>query len=315
LYLELNPPPPPVPTVGFGQLPAIEFPANPGYSYNFVLQTPTGTLPIVTDRLPVYYMPYKKVTLLATDEAKAVAQGIGFTNEPTVLSDEVYQWQMNIPANLTLTMNIINGSFKLNYIWQSDANLIRTAEVYGQDAAKNTASAYLEKINRLPSDIDIQATQPKYLKITGNRLVPAISLSEADVVKVDLYRQPIDELPVVTADPDTGVISMIVVGNSDVRKQVVQLDYNYFPVNYQQLETYPLRSINSAWEQLQQGSGYLAKVEGSGNTLYVRRIYLAYYEADQAQQFMQPVYVFWGDDGTNKTFTAYVPAIDTQWIK
>ncbi len=75
--------------------------------------------------------------------------------------------------------------------------------------------------------------------------------------------------------------------------------------------SYPLKSIDSAWETLKKGDGYIASAEQDLQAVVVRRIYLAYFDAEEAQQFLQPIYVFAGDN----SFLAYVPAISDNVTK
>jgi len=62
---------------------------------------------------------------------------------------------------------------------------------------------------------------------------------------------------------------------------------------------------------MQNGGGYVVSVKPTVATVTVRDIALAYYDAEDPQQFMQPVYVFKGDDD----FVGYVPALLDQWVE
>jgi hypothetical protein len=56
---------------------------------------------------------------------------------------------------------------------------------------------------------------------------------------------------------------------------------------------------------LQQGGGFVAKLDEGISDVTVRNVFLAYYDPDTPQSYLQPVYVFTGD----KNFAAYVPAV------
>jgi len=85
----------------------------------------------------------------------------------------------------------------------------------------------------------------------------------------------------------------------------VDMEYNYFPVEYLQMHTYPLRNTESAWRLIQGGEGYIAN-KGTGDEAVVRNVTLGYYEAFAEQPYLQPIYVFSGDGG----FLGYVSALD-----
>ncbi len=315
LYKYLNPPPPPAATVGFGMLPKIIFPSTNNYTLNLELQTPDGKLPSFPINIPIYYMPYKRATLFASDQAKKLASNLGFAGEPAYLSTDEYQWTRNVPAPLTLHINISTGTYTLAYQWQADKNLQTSNRQINRSEALGIASGYLSAVEQIPSDIDQTNAQVNYLKSSGNQLIPAISLSEATFVRIDYFRAKINNYDVVTAEPSRGIVTFILSNSQDQKNQLIYGDYKYYPVNYYTAETYPLKSIASAWDELIKGQAYIAQtVEGKTN-FYIRRISLCYYDTFTAQEFLQPIYIFSGDDGTNQRFIAYVHAIDASYIK
>lgn len=315
LYLALNPPPPPAPTVGFGPLPKMVFPANPGYQYDFVLETPTGTFPAFPNQIQIYPMPYKRANLLALDQAKGLAKTLGFASEPTALSADTYEWQLSIPSPLMFTINIVDGSFDYTYQWQTDPELVTQKTFLSEGGVRQTADQFFNRANLEPTDINMGNGKLSYLKASGNRLIPAISLSEANFIRLDYFRNAIETYEMVTANPDEGIIHIVLSGTDNNLKEVVEVGYSYFPVDYQTIETYPLKPVVTAWDELKRGAGFMAKVPSDATRVTIRRVSLAYYDAHIAQPFLQPVYVFLGDDGTSREVVAYVPALDPTWVR
>jgi hypothetical protein len=88
------------------------------------------------------------------------------------------------------------------------------------------------------------------------------------------------------------------------------MENNYHAVDYDQVHTYPLRDVQSAWRTLQAGEGYVAQ-RGLNDMAIVRQVYLGYYDDFEEQSYLQPVYVFEGDGG----FLGYVPAIDPRYLQ
>ena len=145
----------------------------------------------------------------------------------------------------------------------------------------------------------------KFLKAFGRELKPTVSLSEADFIQVDFYRANIeDTYSAVTPDPTKGVVRGIVSGNTRFG-DIVYLEYNYYLVNYEVGETYPLTTAGAAWSKLQQGEGYIARLDSGVDQVTVRRVGLGYYDSYEPQSYLQPVFVFTGDDN----FVAYISAI------
>jgi hypothetical protein len=111
-------------------------------------------------------------------------------------------------------------------------------------------------------------------------------------------------------EPEKGVISAIITGVLSGLESVVQLEYHYRPVDYAQVETYPLRTAKSAWQILQSGEGFIAD-KGAADEAVVREVDLGYYEDwYNEQEYLQPIYVFTGDNG----FVGYVQAVDSRYI-
>ena len=311
IYKRLNPPPPPAPTVGFGALPKLKFPENPGYSYDFELQTPTGKFDVFTDRTSVYYMPSQRASLLALDQATQLATKLQFISQPKDLSSGIYEWTRNIPSPLTLKINSISGAFTMTYQWQTDPTILTEKRLQGKEGTISLAHQFISNVNPSLTDIDFTNGTITYLKASGTKTVPAMSLSEADFAKVDFFRKDIDDFKVLTPNPEEGIISLIFSGSGSASKQIVSAIYNYFPINYLAPETYPLKSVTTAWEELISGGGYVANISNNPQKVVIRRVSLAYYDSPQAQQFLQPIFVFSGDDD----FVGYVPAISSAFIE
>jgi len=66
-----------------------------------------------------------------------------------------------------------------------------------------------------------------------------------------------------------------------------------------------------AWNELQQGKGYIANFgqQGDNGQITIRKVYLAYYDTEVPQTYLQPIYIFEGD----KNFFAYVTAVNPKW--
>lgn len=304
-YLILNPPPPPPPTRGFGLIPPLQFPDNPGYSYQFDLQTPNLSLPNFSDRAKVFHIEGKKATLMASEDAKQTAMRMKFFSEPKKIDEVTYEFKRGIPSPLTLKMNIITGAFDLNYQWQTDTGILFDKTLPGKDETISRAISFVSSIGAPSEDIDFINGTIRYYKAKGTRMVIALSLSEADFVKADFYRNPIDEFKVLTAKPEDGIISLIFSGSKNVDKQIVSAKYNYYKLNYLDPQTYALKPIGIAWEELKKGNGFIASYNGEAETIAIRRINLAYFDSESYQEFMQPIYVFYGDNN----FVGYVRAL------
>jgi len=311
LYNQLYPPPPPPPTMGFGLLPRLKFSQTGGYNYNFNLQTPTRVFPQFSDRASVFYVPQQKASLFAYQQAENTASKYKFSGKGQQIGETVYQWQKRIPQALTMKIDIITGAFDYEYQWQADTSILNDKRPLTEDQVYQIAASFLRLDALNTSDIDLLKAKLTYYKASAGSLVPVLSLSEADFIKVDYFRNNIDDYQVVTYKPQDGIISMLISKSSQYDKQVISANFDHYAVNYLQPETYPLMPIATAWEQLKSGQAYIASNNGNSDQVNIRRIELAYFDPPKQQEFFQPVYVFRGDND----FIAYIPAISDSVIK
>jgi hypothetical protein len=307
VYLIINPPKPNPPTMGFGRLAPLDFPKTELTEITYSLETVTGRLPNFTDRMAVYRMPIERANFLNLERSKRVARQLGFEAEPEQLSEERFRWRLQasggIPA--TLEMNITNGSFKLGYDWSASSSFLANKQLVNETRGADQVKNLLKSAGLLPDDLANGSYTVTYLKASGRAYTPTVSLSESDFVQYDFYRRDINnEYRIITEEPYTGTVRAILSNNPRVA-WLVSLEYNYYPVFYESPETYPLKSVASAFEELQAGKGYLAAIDGKVNEVVIRRVELGYYDSFSPQAYLQPIYIFKGDNN----FVAYVPAI------
>lgn len=310
LWKKLHPAPVPAPTVSFGKLPIIQFPQKEKQSgLEFVLETPTGTLTNLPDRANVYFMPYLKPSLLALDRAKNQAALMGFKNEPKTISEKIYQWTRAENSLSTLEMDIFSGSFILSYDWQNDPNIFLEKSLPGKEQAKTETQNFLQNADIAETDLINGRVEVNYLKVVGGKLNLAMSPSEANFAKIDIFRKNVGDLPILTSDPQKGIVSFLISGTKQLEKRIIKVEFNYFPIKYDSLATYPIKKATIAWQELKAGQAFISQWDSTGNRVVIRKIYLAYYDSEKPQQFLQPIIVFEGDNN----FSAYISAISPEW--
>ncbi|HBC73026.1 MAG: hypothetical protein UX91_C0006G0215 [Candidatus Amesbacteria bacterium GW2011_GWB1_47_19] len=308
IYLRLNPPPPEPPTVTFGKLPKLIFPpTSAGNTPEYKLETIEGTLP----RLPVvgraYVVGINKSRLLELDRIKNKILPLGFVSEPEQLDEVTYRfYHPEIPAEVVV--NIVSRGFAYKYDWTSNSEITGTKTVPSGNSAVTEAKGWFQNLGLLPDDLAAGTGEFTYLAATGSAMVPIDSVYEANFVRVDLFRADKDEQKIVTAGGDTSPVSVIISSAGD-NKRTVQANYQYSQVLENSFATYPLKIVDKAWEELQGGGGYIAK--RTIPVVIIRKVYLAYYESNDPQEFLQPVFVFEGDGG----FMGYVQAVDSGFVQ
>ena len=112
VYRHFFPPQKPPPEVAFGKLPSQKIAAVDADSseWEYILDTPTGRLPMTPDRLPVFPLAKVPATPLTEQSAQILAQSMGFSSAPQVLAPNEYRWNDSLR---TLEMNIVSQNFSL----------------------------------------------------------------------------------------------------------------------------------------------------------------------------------------------------------
>ncbi len=308
VYRKFFPAPPPPPTVTFGKLPKLYFPENPKINLSYSLETIEGGLPTLAPQAKVYFMPKLSANLFSLDTTKNTASKLGFVPSEQQVSQTIYKFpHKQNPA--TLEINIVTGVFSISYDLGADSSPIQKRPPAPEIAASYVRS-FLSSADLLPADLSGPTTH-EFLKIEGGKFISAISLSESDLVKINLFRKKYDNLPCLTADPGTANVWFYVSGSQDRTKQVLAGQYIYFPVDESQSSTYPLKDSQTAWNEFNSGGAFIASYGANqeGDKVMIRKIYLAYYDAGVEMEFLQPIIVFEGDRG----FIAYLPAVTAEY--
>ena len=308
IYRKFFPKPPPAPTISFGQLPALPFPeSQKPANLNYVLETPQGGLPKLVTQANVFFMPKISSNLLSLDLAKQKAADLDFNPNPQEVSETIYRFT-HPKAPATLEMNIVTGIFSISFDLGQEPSILEKRPP-APEVATSQVKSFLSSANLFPEDLTGQTTH-EFLKISEGKLTPALSLSESNFVKVNLFRKNYDELPSLTPNTNEANVWFIVSGAREREKQIVAGQFHYFPIDETQSSTYPLKTPDAAWQELITGGGFIANLgtNKEGDKITVRRVYLAYYDAGVPTEFYQPIIVFEGDNG----FIAYVPAISPE---
>lgn len=308
-WMAVHPPPPPPPTVTFGVLlaPVFPLPAKNSIS-SYRLETVSGTTPDFGIQVKVFFMPSFRANVLGAELATKMANSMGFSRAPETTDEQIYVWSRSGVLPGELKINLITGFFSLNTAWHQDAELVKSRAPSEQDAVRY-AREFLTRLSLLPPDLAAGKTRVEYLKSGAGVLLPAVSQSEANFTRVHIFRADVNSLPVVTEKQDEALVQITVSSNTSAR-QIIGVEYKYSPAAIDKSATYPLRSTQTAWQQLQSGEGVITQVVGGTVEAVIRNVEMAYYDSSTPQEFFQPVYVFKGDNG----FRAYVPAIDPKWL-
>jgi hypothetical protein len=323
----LFPPKTPPPEVAFGKLPSLKLsglPIKEGITPEYVLDTKTGRLPKdLPDRLKVYKVVLPAPSPLAAEKAKELASKLGFSGEPEKRSSREFMWKNNSEKR-QLNMDITTGNFELKTEPQSLGDLPRGSSP-SKAAAIEQAKNFLQSLGILSVDYLEGRKESAYLAVDGGELKKVSSLSEAQLTRVDFYRE-INDQPILTPNPYEGLVNVIL--SKDGPQAVT---FHSWPLDAEQSSTYPLKTAAGMWELAKNGRArivFLGPLKGdpyasytpqAPQTIFVREIYLAYFDAEKYQDYLQPIFVLEGlavtPEKRQLKFIAYLPAISSDWIE
>lgn len=297
------------PDVKYGILPKVIFPIKNFEVKNFTAEMANDILPSFPDQAKVYVITRSDSTFLALDEDTKTASDLGFKVNPTQIGDGIYQFK-NTALNQTLTMNVLQNSFEMNYPYQEDQTLYNPTEMPTKESAISTAKSYLSSANKLADDLKNGETKVTYWKISYEGLTSVSSLSEANAIKVDLFRQNLNNLKILSSDVNSASVSVLITGSQVDGKKIVKVVYKYAKIDRELFSSYPIKTATEAWNDLVAGN-YWPAMDTSNNKVTIRNMYLAYFEPVNLTNYLQPIYVFEGDND----FVAYVPAVTEKYTK
>lgn len=292
------------PTLAFGPLPKVTFPESAISSGNFTysLDTETGALPEDTPELfKVYSVAQLATDLLALDRAKSLAKSLQFNETPLAISATQYKFIDDIKGGeLIVDLDTGNFKFRRNAATESGERFERI-ETFIDDSSQT------QNLKSFLSSKGLLKEQLKSGKITPTYNSPV--KKDSTLVTVNLWQDSIDEYPIVTPKFNEGLIKAVGNNNQNIDRKYILLDYIFWPIDLENFGTYPIKTPEAAYEELQNGEGFIA-LEPRSNSVSIAKVYLAYYLAEQYSSYLLPVYVFEGIG-----FAGYVPAVLSEFVE
>ncbi len=297
----------------FGKLPAISFPKTASLSgeLTYNLQTVTGDLPTASEAARVFFQPKNKISFSSATDAQEFVGKMGFTTSPKQLSDTNYRWiDLKNPLR-SIEVDIVSKHFTFRYAYMHDLNLFADKQIPTPQQANNESVHFLQSLNLDLNEINLASPQVRYLKLVGNQLEPTTSQSQADAVEINYYRNNIYNFPAVTPNLNSGIVSLIISGSRNQGQRILYVRYAYWPIETQTVGAYALKTTLTAWTELKSGHAYYVNFTNDTKQVNITNVYLAYYDSIDSQYYLQPIFVFVGENN----FMAYVPAIAPPWTE
>jgi len=296
-------------TVRYGALPKIVFPEKQFEKKNFNFEFANDKTPTFSDQSRVYIVYRSTTKILALEEGKKIAKQFGFESDPIEINEGTYEFK-DAKTNKILNINVLEGDFKLKYPYLDDQSILETKTVPNKNRAIEIASSFLQSGNKYTDDLKDGEKKITYWKISDGTLKSVLAQSEANAVRIDFYRKNLeDKWEIISPQTGEASVSVLVSGSDSYEKQIIEANFKYADIDRESFSTYPIKTVEQAMENLKAGN-YWPSSDVNSKDVIIREIKLAYYEPITMTQYVQPVYVFKGDNN----FIAFVPAVVDKYI-
>ena len=287
--------------------------STPSANLNFVLDTIEGEPITSTKSAEVFLLPASVSKFGYSQKIYLMAKAFGFDTEIVKhsLDGKIASFSNNYEE---LTIDITNFNFNYEYKYnkapKSETSLLLDTHIPSNNEIISKAVDLLKSVNRYPEELSQGRTNIIYHKynFVDNKLRTVENPKEANVVEVDFYRPDINGLPVISPKYFTSrnYVIMVFYGK-DYR--ILKAEINFFEKSSDQIGIYPVKTGNQAYEDLKSGKGSIVSGLQGEKDIILKKMFIGYYDPAVYQQYLQPIYVFLGNDD----FVAYVPAIEDSW--
>ncbi len=311
-WQSLNPVEEAPPTVIFGPIPPPQFldTLSKTAGLNLNLLTIEGGPQEATSTGKVYFMPKKLPSLLTSKRARETAGRLKFSVEPAIVSYTLYRFS---EGNRTLELDTVNNNFVYTYRYQSDDSFFSQNTAIETNKALSLTTAFFQSAGIVDSSIYAKnnVVLLSYSKET-DIFTPTTNMEVANAARVNYFRADVDGLALLPPEYNLSYIYAVVSPSNDESKKIIRAEYKFWPIDFNNFGTYPLRTSLSSWEDIKEGRGVVATFgqNPKEGEIIIRKVYLAYYDSGMPENYLQPIFVFEGDNG----FIAYTSAIDPQYL-
>ncbi|MBI4037931.1 hypothetical protein HY382_02710 [Candidatus Curtissbacteria bacterium] len=302
----LFPPKPPPATVAFGKIPKLDLSEGVRASgLQFSLETVSGELPSLPDKLKVFENEEEESSFGALDAVKKKVVSLGFNDPPQLEGGNLVSFFSKDRSGLakSLKINVSSNNLEYRVNFETDQALVSKKPPEVKEAIEQ-AESFLGNFNLNKSEFPKEIARTKLYRIEGINLVEVPSVSSSNLIEVVFTRAEIDGTPVMSPRISMPPITVLVSGNG-----IVSADVHKQNISFHKFSTYPLKSVRAAFDDLTAGKGYLNK-DFNGKIFSIREVAIAYLETKTYQKYLQPVYIFKSDSG----LIAYIEAVDGAWI-
>ncbi len=281
-----------------------------GTGISFKLDTIEGQPVTATDSAKVFFLPQATTRFGYREKAFLMAKTFGIDTEHANYS--LKDKEITISDNIQkLSVDIINFNFRYQYFFDQDQHLFDNLAVPGTKESQDKAVDFLQSAGRYPDELakgDINTIFFNYDPLTKTFKLLNNNVG-ANMAEVDFFRPSIDNFIVVSPRFPNSQNYVLMVFTPD-GPRILRAQINFFEKSGDQVGTYPIKTGDTAYKELKSGKAIVISNPQRKTGVTIKKMFTAYFDPDSYQAYLQPIYVFIGED----SFVAFVPAVTGDYL-
>jgi len=276
----------------------------------FSIDTIEGKPTTTTASANIYAIPPPETKFGYRNRLFFMAQNIGII-DPTSsynLIDKNAEFNDNMQK---LEIDIRNFNFSYEYFYKNNLELFDYAIIPISKKAEEDAKAFLKSIDKFPDEFNDAKIQIKFFFFDKekNTMTHVKRNLDANFVEVYFFKPDLEKTSFVSIKyPNThNYVKMIPLED---KYKIVEAQIKYFDKSAELFGIYPVKTGDEAYKQLKKGKGTVIRNLNSLDKVTIKKMFIAYFDPEDYEEFIQPVYVFQGDED----FVAFVPAITDEYL-
>ena len=284
--------------------------AKPSSDLKFKIDTIEGKPVTATDTAKVFFLPSTTTKFGYRERIYLIAKTLGFDTE-IVKHKLDGKEAMFEDATRSLKIDITNLNFTYEYSFENDPQIFQNTVFPQKKESEDKATEFLRTVGRYPEELTQGKSNVVFISYNpeAKQMQLLQSNAKANMVEVDFYRPDQELYPVVSPKYFNSQNYVMMVIYADAYK-IIKAQIKFYEKSDSQIGVYPVKTGDVAWEVLKSGKGFIIQNEANSQDIVIKKMFLGYYDPDIYQEYMQPVYVFLGDNN----FVGYVPAVTDDYF-
>ena len=297
----------------FGKIsrPKINETATSSGKIDYIMDNVEGRPITATESAKVYYLPPTTPRFGYREKIYLIAKILGFDTEKIKHKLDNKEAIFN-DGSKELRIDISNYNFSFEQKFTKDESIFTNTIIPSSTEIENKAISYLTAVGRYPDELAKGNRNIVYFSYNPdtNQMIPTQNINDANVVEVDFYRSNLEDFSVVSPRYFNSQNYVVMVFD-DTSYKILRAQINFFEKSEDQTGIYPIKTGDQAFEDLVNAKAVIvSNLDKDKKSITIKKMFMSYLEPDIYQDYLQPVYVFLGENN----FVAYVPAIRADYL-